>query len=193
MLKRGIEGDGFASKDVMKKLFSRMAVAIVALVLCFTTVVGLPTSADASVSPSPQSVVIKDIFSKGVVKQTESDEYVEITNQKPAIIDLSGWRLNSEDGRQNFYFPKGTLLTPGKSLRVYTNEIHPETGGFSFGIKRAVWNNKGSVGLLYDAQGNLVDSFSYGNKKTEITAVSKQPQTLQSTPPKSLTQNNKNS
>ncbi|MBW4624091.1 MAG: lamin tail domain-containing protein [Brasilonema octagenarum HA4186-MV1] len=178
----------------MKKLFSQMAVAIVALVLCFTTVLGLPTRAEASVNTSPRGVVIKDIFYKGVVKQTESDEYVEITNQGLAKVDLSAWRLNSDDGRQNFYFPKETLLTPGKSLRVYTNEIHPQTGGFSFGIKRAVWNNKGSVGLLYDAQGNLVDSFSYGNKKTEkATVVSKQPQTPQSSPAKWLTQNNKNS
>ncbi|MGH2415098.1 MAG: lamin tail domain-containing protein, partial [Microcystaceae cyanobacterium] len=141
------------------------------------------TSADASVSASRQAVVIRDIFYKGVVKQTESDEYVEITNQGSAIIDVSGWRLHGEDTRQNFYFPKGTLLAPRKSLRVYTNEIHPETGGLSFGIKRAIWNNKGNVGLLYDAQGNLVDSFSYGNKKTDgATAVSKEPQTPQSNP-----------
>ncbi|NMG07144.1 hypothetical protein DP117_09720 [Brasilonema sp. UFV-L1] len=158
-----------------------MAVAIVGLVLCLTTLLGLATSADAGVSAGQQAVVIRDIFYKGLVKQTESDEYVEITNQGSAIVDVSGWRLHGENTPQNFYFPKGTLLRPGKSLRVYTNEIHPETGGLSFGVKRAIWNNKGNVGLLYDAKGNLVDSFSYGNKKTkEVTAVSKDPQTPQS-------------
>ncbi|ETW91975.1 MAG: hypothetical protein ETSY1_45845, partial [Candidatus Entotheonella factor] len=50
------------------------------------------------------------------------------------------------------------------SIRVYTNEVHPETGGFSFGIGRAIWNNQGDEGQLFDQDGNVVSSYGYGSK-----------------------------
>ncbi|MBM4448899.1 MAG: lamin tail domain-containing protein, partial [Chloroflexi bacterium] len=75
--------------------------------------------------------------------------------------NLKGWRLNAGDPGQDFIFPDFNLQ-PGQSCRVYTNENHPESCGFSFGnSKQALWNNDGDCGYLYDAAGALVDKRCY--------------------------------
>ena len=92
--------------------------------------------------PTPSSnVQITYIFYDGLVFRAESDEYVEITNLGDQPQDLAGWMLKDiSEGYPSFIFPSYNLA-PGKSIRVYTNEYHPEWGGFSFEYGRAIWNN----------------------------------------------------
>ena len=111
--------------------------------------------------PMMARVVITTIFYDGVTKFTEADEYIEIGNQGNAPADISGWRVYADDRSQDFSFAAGTVLQPGQIVRIYTNEIHPESGGLSFGSRRAIWNNKGDTGYLYDASGQVVSSFRY--------------------------------
>ena len=122
------------------------------------------TPATEPEAASPQ-IIISHIFYDGVVKYFESDEFVEVLNQGAIAADISGFKINAGHRKQDFVFPEGTILAAGESYRVYTNEIHPETGGFSFKIRRAIWNNKGDIGFLYDAEGKLLSSFAYGNKQ----------------------------
>jgi hypothetical protein len=121
------------------------------------TATPLPT--DTAV-PAQAVVVISHIYFDGQVPRVESDEYAEITNTGNAPINIGGWRLNAGDPGQDFGFP-GFDLQEGQSCRVYTNEAHPESCGFSFGIGRAIWNNKGDCGYLYDAGGAQVDDYCY--------------------------------
>jgi len=120
----------------------------------------------APASPSPpiivQDVQITYIFYDGLVPNVESDEYVEITNLGDQPQDLTGCVLmDISDGYPSFTFPPYILAT-GKSIRVYTNEYHPEWGGFSFEYSRAIWNNtEPDVAALYDNQGNKVSWKSY--------------------------------
>ena len=107
---------------------------------------------------------ITEINYHGEVKRTQSDEYIEVRNQGIAPVDISGWQVTSDGRKDKFTFPKGTVLNACQSFRVYTNEVHSETGGFSFGSKKAIWNDKGDVGKLFDAKGNKVSKVSYGNK-----------------------------
>jgi hypothetical protein len=109
------------------------------------------------------NVEIADIVYHGQVKRTQSDEYIEIRNSGNAAADLSNWKVTSVGKDQMFVFPEGTSLAAGQMIRVYTNEVHPESGGFSFGSKTAIWNDKGDTGKLLDAQGNEMSSFSYDN------------------------------
>lgn len=111
--------------------------------------------------PTPPEVIISHIFYKGEVKRTQSDEYIEITNNGGSPANLAGWRINAGNGGQNFEFPEGTLLQSAQSFRVYTNKIDPETGGFSFGSGRAIWNDNGDEGYLYNADGDMVSHYSY--------------------------------
>ena len=108
------------------------------------------------------NVQIASIFFDGVVPNSESDEYVEIVNLGDAAQDLSGWMLkDNNEGTPVFEFPSW-ILKPGDVVRVYTNEIHPEWGGFSFGRGTAVWNNcEPDTAALYDQAGELVSLKSY--------------------------------
>lgn len=77
---------------------------------------------------------------------------------------MFGWRLaDIADGNPEFVFPSRTL-EPGEVIRVYTNEVHPEWGGFSFGRGSAIWNNKKSdpdEAGLFNQAGELVSRESY--------------------------------
>ncbi len=107
-------------------------------------------------------VQIECIFYDGLVYRVESDEYVRITNFGTAAQDLAGWRVvDISEGYPSLVFPPH-ILGPGESIRVYTNEYHPEWGGFSFGHGKAVWNNKEpDVAVLYNVHGQEVSRKSY--------------------------------
>ena len=108
------------------------------------------------------NVQITYIFYDGVVPSTESDEYVEITNLGDTSQDLEGWVLKDiSEGYPSFTFPS-YVLAPGDQIRVYTNEIHSEWGGFSFGYGSAIWNNGDpDWAALYNDQGQEVSRKSY--------------------------------
>jgi endonuclease YncB( thermonuclease family) len=109
-----------------------------------------------------ENVQITDIFYDGLVPNVESDEYVEITNLSDQPQDLEGCVLiDVSDGHPSFIFPS-YILAPGESVRVYTNEYHPEWGGFSFESPTAVWNNsEPDTAELRDNQGNILSQMSY--------------------------------
>jgi hypothetical protein len=109
-------------------------------------------------------VVITTVRSKGEVKYTQADEFVEIVNRGTVAADISGWVLGADDAGQDFRFPPGTVLQPGQRIRIYTNEVHPESGGFSYGIRRPIWNDKGDLAKLRDTAGTTVSEYGYGNR-----------------------------
>jgi len=124
----------------------------------------LPEEKQPETTGTPQ-VEITHIFYKGVVKKTQSDEYVEITNQGSNPADISGWQIASSVGRNKFFtFPAGTTLVAGQKVRVYTNEVNPESGGFSCGSKLSLWKDSGDEARLLDAQGNWVSGLAYDSK-----------------------------
>lgn len=116
-----------------------------------------------TVETATAGIVITTVSYKGQVKRTQADEYIEIANQGTVDQDLTGWKVNAGNTGQDFVFPQ-LVLWAGQSCRVYTNEIHPESGGFSFGSGRAVWNDKGDTARLYDADETLVATFAYGDQ-----------------------------
>ena len=97
-----------------------------------------------------------------MVPRSESDEYVQITNTGEDPQQLLGWLLRDrDDERQEFVFPARTL-NPGDIVRVYTNEVHPQWGGFSFRRGTAIWHNEDPDRAdLYDERGVLVSSKTY--------------------------------
>ncbi len=112
-------------------------------------------------APAPD-VQITYIFYDGLVPRAEADEYVEITNLGNQPQDLADWVLKDiSEGYPSFTFPS-YILAPDKSIRVYTNEYHPEWGGFSFEYGRAIWsNNEPDVAVLYNREGREVSRKSY--------------------------------
>lgn len=119
-----------------------------------------PPPLRTALPPNPGDVVISDIFFDGAVPRVESDEYVVITNQGGASVNLTDWRLNAGDSGQNFVFPD-INLRPGDSCRVYTDEVHEEYCGLSFASAQAVWANDGQCGTLYNNAGVEVSRYCY--------------------------------
>jgi len=134
-----------------------LAIAVVAYRLTPT-----PTPTCTPTPSTATNVKITKIFYDGLEPRTESDEYVEIKNLGSEPVDLEGWVIKDiSEGYPSLTFP-AYILQPGKSIRVYTNEIHPEYGGFSFGSGKAVWNNSShDTAVLYNAQGQEVSRKSY--------------------------------
>ncbi len=107
-------------------------------------------------------VVIATVRNKGQVKRTQADEYVEVVNRGTAPANISDWVLGADDAGQDFKFPPGTILQPGQRIRIYTNEVHPQWGGYSYGSGRPIWNDQGDTAKLRDTNGNLISKFGYG-------------------------------
>jgi endonuclease YncB( thermonuclease family) len=120
----------------------------------------IPSPGSATSDNPSASLVIQHIFFDGLVRRVESDEYAEIANTGATAVDLTGWRLNAGNPGQDFVFPR-YMIEAGQSCRVYTNETHAESGGFSFASKDPIWNNQGDCGYLYDSQGKLIDDYCY--------------------------------
>ena len=113
-------------------------------------------------------VFMSNLVYKGLVKKTQSDEYVELSNRGNHPVNISGWKITSVgSARQQFTFPANTVLASGKTFRVYTNEVHSETGGFSFASKTAIWNDAGDELNLYDAIGKKISTLAYGIARTK--------------------------
>ena len=123
-------------------------------------------AAPATAPTGKETATITYINYDGKVPTTESDEYVVLSNgSKTSPLDVSGYTLYvATSGTQGatFVFPSTTsLIKPGGSVRVYTNEIHKESGGYSFGSGKALWNNRGGLAVLKDAKGNKICEYKY--------------------------------
>ncbi len=111
---------------------------------------------------TPARMGISYIHFVGLEKNTQGDEYIEIKNTGGTAQDVTGWRVRAGSASQEFVFPKGSIVEPGAACRVYTNRA----GSFSFNAKRAVWNDTGDTGMLYNATGTMVAEYGYGTKET---------------------------
>ena len=108
-----------------------------------------------------KDVFINHIYFDGQEKYTESDEYVEIENLSSNYIDISNWLL-SAGKNQEFIFPQNAILKPNAKIKVYTNHLDINSGGYSFNSKKAVWNNKSDIGILFDYKRKQVCEYKYG-------------------------------
>jgi len=123
----------------------------------------------------------------------EADEYVEIQNQSDLWQDIGGWVLkNITKGYPSFIFPAFSagsseycdlpscvhpgeihpehcappsrcFIAPHHSIRVYTGEVHPESGGFRFHYPPGdIWDDeRPDIAALYDCLGHEVSRRSY--------------------------------
>ena len=106
--------------------------------------------------------MIECIFFDGVIPRIESDEYVQITNVGPNPVPLANWSIQDvSDGSPTFTFPAYSIL-PEERVRVYTNEVHQESGGFSLQRGSSIWNNSNpDTAGLFDSQGSQVSTHTY--------------------------------
>jgi len=120
-----------------------------------------PPPPATTVPPPPATtgdVEISNIFYIGT-GPGEPNEYVEIENVDTVPVQLMNWTLRDE-ANHIFTFPS-FVIQPSQKCRVYTNEDHPESCGFSYGSSSAIWDNAGDTAYLRDGNGTLIDDISY--------------------------------
>jgi hypothetical protein len=111
-------------------------------------------------------VVVNEINYKSA-STFDTEDWIELANNGPATIDLSGWKLTDLGKEPVYYFSQGTVLYPGEfivacsSLRNFRNH-RPTTknseGNFEFGLSS---ESKGDKVRLYNAASVLIDAVDY--------------------------------
>lgn len=105
---------------------------------------------------------VKFTTSSSKVKISKIDlrnEVVIIKNNESTAVDLSGWKLVSEVGNQEFLFPSGTIIQPGETLEVHSGKDAKEGPNKLIWGKENIWNNSGDPGHLVDKTGKIVSSY----------------------------------
>ncbi len=86
-------------------------------------------------------------------------EIVTIKNSSGAAVNISGWRLVSEKGNQEFTFRSGTALAPGETIKIVTGPNAAAGSGVLVWTTENLWNNDSDPGALYDSSGKLVSRY----------------------------------
>ena len=108
---------------------------------------------------------------------SSSPEYVEIVNNTPVTVPLSGWYLMSHQNPpacnigstpEIFKFPLTATITPTQTVRVYSGTgsnlppyNNPPTS-YWWGSLASVWNDNGDIVHLYNSLSALVSIFATG-------------------------------
>ncbi|MGD8599361.1 MAG: lamin tail domain-containing protein, partial [Anaerolineae bacterium] len=115
-----------------------------------------PTPTSAPTQPPVAHVEITGVYNQSYT------EHVDITNRGDAPADLSGWMVSGSKGDEVYHFPGDFTLAAGASVRLHSGDSG--TNNPPSEIKwtdKTIWNNKGETVYLRDAQGTLVDEYSY--------------------------------
>ena len=123
------------------------------------------------------ALLIGDANGDGIVDGVE-DEFVEIVNNTPASVDLSGWTLADGLGTRHT-FPAGSILISGCSVLVFGGGS--PTG--SFGNSLVQVSSSGTLGLnglgdmitLYNLASIVVASYSYGLEGGDDQSLTRAP------------------
>jgi micrococcal nuclease len=112
------------------------------------------TGSAASDNTSTQTATTGNVVIDSVDLQ---GEVVVIHNTDNKDIDLSGWKLVSEEGNQTFNFPKGFVLKAGQTVKVVSGKgATNNPPGQLLWTTSYIWNNNGDTAVLYDGQGNEI-------------------------------------
>jgi hypothetical protein len=86
-------------------------------------------------------------------------ERVSLQNTGPAEIDMTGWVLSDLAGHA-YVFP-AFVLPAGGTVVVHICAGTDTLTDLHWGWCSAVWNNDGDTASLFDANGQLISTFSY--------------------------------
>ena len=87
-------------------------------------------------------------------------EWIEVTNEGDTSVQMNGYSLKDE--ANHIYTFSNFTLPSGQSFRLYSGEGRDSPTELYWGYSgESVWNNDGDAAFLRDAEGALVDSYSY--------------------------------
>ena len=119
-----------------------------------------PTPTSVALPPKPNLRIDGISYRKSIVDL--NGNYVIITNPGQTPVSFDGWWLDSPkwDHVDRFYFPKGTVLGAGASVRVHAGQGQSTTIDIYMFRTSAMWDNAPyDLALLYDNYGREVVRF----------------------------------
>ncbi len=112
---------------------------------------------------SPGQVIIDPECSQydapGDDHQNLNEEYVCFTSQSDYPVDMTGWSVNKQPDKW-YTFPE-FVLSPGASVRLHSGQEVNTPTDFYWGSSQAIWRNVHDTVYLYDADGKLMDEYSW--------------------------------
>jgi micrococcal nuclease len=117
---------------------------------------------DACGPPAAEQVAIAEVRYDPPGRDTTNaeEEWVEIRPEGEAPVDLSGWTLRDESSQHRFVFPE-LIVQPGESVRVRSGCGASTGNDLYWCADDPVWSNGGDTAILQDANGNVVDRWTY--------------------------------
>ena len=106
------------------------------------------------------------------VKNDGLHEYAAIVNRGTVAQPMSGWVLASLRGQTFYPFPDDLMFEPGMIVKVQSGQQEPKKTNNKLGVwadllwtVEQVWNNRGDIAILFDANGLEVDRHSYPHER----------------------------
>ncbi|MFH5831827.1 lamin tail domain-containing protein [Halalkalibaculum sp. DA384] len=142
--------------------------------------VGTPATYELTINDNDQpDVVINEILADpgGDADgdneiDTDDDEFVEIVNNEPVAVDISGWTIADENEVQ-FTFEPGTILKANSAAVAFGSTGFSGNFGNSIvqGTSSLRLNNGGDRVVLKNKSGYLIDSHTYGSEGGDGTSL----------------------
>lgn len=92
-------------------------------------------------------------------RQDLNQEYVCFRNEGAAGVQMGGCSVQDAAGCE--YVFSALVLASGATVTLHTGSGEDSATDLYWGMGRPVWNNDGDTVSLYDAQGVLVDQYTY--------------------------------
>jgi hypothetical protein len=106
------------------------------------------------------------------IKNDGLQEYAAIINLGTVAQPMSGWALASLRGQTFYPFPDDLMFEPGMVVKVQSGQQEPKETNNMQGVwvnllwtVEQVWNNRGDIAILFDANGVEVDRHSYPHER----------------------------
>ena len=112
---------------------------------------------------SPGEIIIDPDCSQydapGNDHQNLNEEYICFTSQSDNPVDMTGWSVNKKPDTW-YTFPE-FILSPGESIRLHSGSEMDTATDLYWGNAQAIWRNVHDTVYLYDADGKLMDEYSW--------------------------------
>ena len=115
-----------------------------------------PATTTPSTAPTPTTQTTASSGSVSITSIDLAGEVVTLVNNGSSVVDLTGWKLVSEQGNQTYSFPSGTTIPTGGTLKVMSGSKVVASAGTLVWTNSNMWNNDGDPGTLYDSKGLVV-------------------------------------